>query len=363
MKLQNKYKIALVGYRLSGGGAPKVMANLSCFLYDIGVDVHIITVIDEYGYPYKGKVIATEKLKVGSGVFNRVSRFIALKRLFQKEKYDYIIDFRFKNKKVQEYFIANFLYNSPTIFTVHSSALEQYIPKSKFWAKIIHEKSFAIVSVSNYIVKSIKEQYNFKNVLTIYNTIDIEKINDLKNEITDNNFPDGYVLGVGQIETNVKQFDHLIKAYSKSKLDIPLLICGEGVLQEQLVKLSEELGVSEKVFFLGFQENPFKFMKNAKFLVVSSAFEGFSNVLIEALSCDTPVISYDCVCGPNEIINHEYNGLLVKNQDIDALSEAMIRFSNENELYTICKSNARKSVEKFFLNEIGRQWVKLMKLE
>lgn len=362
MKLQNKYKIALVGYRLSGGGSDKVMANLSCFLYDIGVDVHIITVIDEYGYPYKGKVIATEKLKVGRGIFNRISRLIALKKRFQKEKYDYIIDFRFRNKALQEFLIANLLYKSKTIYTVHSSALEHYIPKNKFWANKIYCNSFAIVAVSDYIVKSIKEKYGIQNVLTIYNTIDTERINGLENESIDYNFPDGYVLGVGQIETNVKQFDHLIKAYSKSKLNIPLLISGEGVLKEQLVHLTEQLSISDKVFFLGFQENPFKFMKNARFLVVSSAFEGFSNVLIESLSCGTPVISYDCVCGPNEIVTHEYNGLLVKNQNIDALSKAIIRFDVDTVLYNSCKVNARNSVQKFDLNSIGKDWVDLMKL-
>ena len=84
--------------------------------------------------------------------------------------------------------------------------------------------------------------------------------------------------------------------------------------------------------------------------------------MIEALSCETPVISYDCVCGPNEIITHVCNGLLVKNQDIDALSKAIVRFNEDKFLYNTCKDNAKKSVQKFDLKNIGKDWVDLMKL-
>lgn len=363
MKFQKKYKIALVGYRLGVGGAERVMANLSIFLDNLGIETHIITVIDQYGYEYKGKVIATEKLKVGTGIFNRISRFIALKKIFAKEKYDFIIDFRFRNKPFQEFLISKLVYNGKTIFTVHSSALDHYIPSNKFWAKLIYKKSFAVVAVSNFIKDIIEKQYAFDNVQTIYNTINTDIIDTFSNATLSEDFQNDFILAVGQIDSNVKQFDHLLEAYYESEINLPLVICGEGKLKQKLIELAQKLQIQDRVFFIGFQDNPYKYMAKAKFLVMSSAFEGFPNVLVESLYCGTPLVSYDCYSGPNEIITHEYNGLLVENQNKIALAAAMARLVLDVELYEFCKANAKTSVQKFDLNSIGKQWLEVMKID
>ncbi|WP_130734579.1 glycosyltransferase [Flavobacterium sp. J27] len=362
MKFQKKYKIALVGYRLGVGGAERVMANLSIFLDNLGIETHIITVIDQYGYEYKGKVIATQKLKVGTGIFNRISRLIALKKIFTKEKYDFIIDFRFRNKPFQEFLIAKLLYSSRTIFTIHSAALDHYIPLNRFWAQKIYEKSFAIITVSNFIKDAIEKQYAFDNVQTIYNTVNTEIIDTLANKKITEAFQDNFILAVGQMDSNVKQFDHLLEAYHQSNVSLPLVICGEGKLKQKLIALAQNLQIHDKVFFVGFQENPYKYMAKAKLLVMSSAFEGFPNVLVESLYCEIPVISYDCYSGPNEIISQEYNGLLVENQNKTALANAIKRLLSDVSLYDYCKANARKSVLKFDLNSIGKQWLEVMKI-
>jgi len=113
----------------------------------------------------------------------------------------------------------------------------------------------------------------------------------------------------------------IFKALKEKHKDLKLVILGEGELKEDLVKLSEELGLktyvwdrdklSERfdVYFLGFQKNPFKFMAGSKLFVFPSLWEGFGNVLVEAMACGVPVVSSDCRSGPREILapNTDFN--------------------------------------------------------
>ncbi len=203
MKLQNKYRVALVGYRLGIGGAERVMANLSVFFDSIGIEVHIVTVVDEFGYEFKGEVFSTSSLKKGNeGIRGRVNRFVGLYRFFRKQRFDYIIDFRFRLKRLEEFFIAKFLYNAPSILTIHSSKMEVYLPKNKYLARLMYDRIYGLVAISTESGKEVIEKYDFSNVIVIPNPIRFDLIEELKDEKVDLSFE--YVLGVGQLENDVK---------------------------------------------------------------------------------------------------------------------------------------------------------------
>ncbi len=366
MSAQNKkYKIALIGYRLGIGGAEKVMANLSIFFDSKGIEVHNIIVLDVVTYSFAGKLFNLGKYKNNSnGIFNKLTRLYVLKKYLKKHQFDYIIDLRFRIKPFQELLIARWVYNTKTVFNVHSFLINNYIPDNKMLAQWIYKNSFKIVCETTTTQKIIEEKHHFLNIKQIFNPINVDEITAKSKETIAIDFP--FIMGMGQMETNVKQFDKMIESYANSVLpsnNIHLILLGEGGLKQDFKALATKLQVDDKVHFMGFEDNPFKYLSKAKFFVLSSQNEGFANVLAEALACHTPVVSFDCKAGPSDIIIHRQNGLLVENQNGKALTEAMNLMFTDQELYDFCKQNAFSSMQRFSLDKIGEQWLEMLNIK
>jgi len=358
-----KYKIALVGYRLNKGGLEKVMSSLSVYFDQKGIEVHNIVFVDDIGYPYSGVLLNIGKMKIGkSNVFEKLKLLLFFRSYLKNNHFDYVIDFRYRIKPLQEYILSKFVYNSRTIYTVHSSRLETYLPNSRFLTKQICKGKHSVVCVSNGVKTLVEEKFQLQNSKLIYNPVDFDKIKVASKNQIDFNTP--YIVSAGRFDSNnVKQFDQLIIAYSKSVLPqkgVSLVLLGDGELTDFYKEVAIKYGVADKIHFPGFKTNPYKYFKNALFLVLCSKYEGFGMTLIEALVCRTPIISFDCFSGPGEIIINKKNGLLVENQNFDKLVEAMNLFVEDTFLYEKCKNNSMKSIERFSIEKIGKQWLDLM---
>ena len=133
------------------------------------------------------------------------------------------------------------------------------------------------------------------------------------------------ILAVGRL-TKEKDYPTLFKAFSLVRQVRPakLLILGEGEERANLERLAVELGIQNDVSMPGFVDNPFAFMAKASVFVLSSAWEGLPNVLIEALACGCPVIATDCRSGPREILDNGRYGRLVPVGDHEALAKAIL---------------------------------------
>jgi glycosyltransferase involved in cell wall biosynthesis len=139
------------------------------------------------------------------------------------------------------------------------------------------------------------------------------------------------VLGVGRLEKQ-KSFDVLIRAFAKVKeqysIPVRLVILGEGSLRSSLENLIDTLGLSDSVVLLGFVSNPHAYMSQASVFVLSSIFEGFGNVICEAIAVGTPVVSTDCKSGPSEILEGGKYGKLIEVGDVDSMTEAILQTLN-----------------------------------
>jgi N-acetylgalactosamine-N,N'-diacetylbacillosaminyl-diphospho-undecaprenol 4-alpha-N-acetylgalactosaminyltransferase len=361
-----KYKIAIVAYNLDPGGLAKVIENLFLLFKEVNyVDVELLLLDDVNKQALDGEVISFgEFANIKSSFYKKINKYIQFNKHIKKEKFDFIIDLRYRINPITELLILKLTYTkTKIIYTVHSSKLENYLPKNKFLTNYLYGEAHKIVCVAKANEKLVVENYQLKNTATIYNPIDFKEIEIKKEEPIDFNFE--YILAVGRF-VELKQFDKLIKSYANSILpqkQVKLVFVGEGEELLLCKELVSSLNIEDNVVFVGFSSNPYKYMQNAKFLVLTSKYEGFPLVILEALACKTPVISFDLLSGPNEIIVNKQNGLLVETQNFEKLTEAINLLILDEKLYATCKSNALQSVQKFSFEEIKKEWLNLMQIQ
>jgi glycosyltransferase involved in cell wall biosynthesis len=134
------------------------------------------------------------------------------------------------------------------------------------------------------------------------------------------------ILAVGRL-TTAKNYPMMLRAFAilRRYRHARLLILGNGPLRDSLAALVTELGVSEDVELHGYTDNPYAFMSRANLFVLSSSWEGFPTVLVEALACGSPAVATDCPSGPREILLDGALGELALVDDEQAFAAAMMR--------------------------------------
>ncbi len=138
------------------------------------------------------------------------------------------------------------------------------------------------------------------------------------------------IIAVGSL-TYQKNYEFLVKSFKQVSVSIPdanLVILGKGHLEDNILQLCKKLDIEQRVHLLGFVKNPYKYMKHSDLFVLSSRFEGFGNVIVEALAMGLPVVSTNCPGGPHEILDNGKYGTLVKLNDMKEFSDAIIEKLN-----------------------------------
>ncbi|MDP2923763.1 MAG: glycosyltransferase [Candidatus Omnitrophota bacterium] len=146
-----------------------------------------------------------------------------------------------------------------------------------------------------------------------------------------------------------KGINYLLQAFAKlrQRVQSKLIIIGEGDSRYNLEAMAKTLNIDKDVDFMGYKDNPFKYLKNTDMFVLPSLSEGFPNVILESYVCKVPVIATRCVGGIEEIISDGKNGILVNPGDANSLYKAMYNLALNRELREQVKAEGVKKVNEF----------------
>jgi glycosyltransferase involved in cell wall biosynthesis len=329
-----KSRLAIFFPSFAGGGVQKAMLNLTEGLLIKGVDVDLVLV--------NAKGPFSTQVPPGARVFDMRSKR-ALNSLPKLVKY-----FKLNNPdtllSAQTHINVlalwgRFLAQSSTkiIVSEHSTLTHAMINptniRERFHplvARIFYPMADSIVAVSHGVADDLASRTSIPidTIRVIYNPVVSSDLSQKAKAPIDHPWfahdEVPVLLSVGRLAP-AKDFPLLLNAFSilLGSLNLRLIILGEGIELARLKILARSLELNQKVEFLGHVENPYKYMARAKVFVLSSAWEGFGNVLAEAMACGTPVVSTDCPSGPYEILEGGKYGKLVPVGNAEALAKAI----------------------------------------
>lgn len=174
---------------------------------------------------------------------------------------------------------------------------------------------------------------------------------------------DKVVLACGRLEEEVKRFDLLLQIWSIVHVKMPewiLRIVGDGD-SSLLHKKAEELKINNSIRFVGrCNDMSVEYLRSSLF-TLTSKYESFSLVIIEAKSFGIPVVSFDCPFGPREIVRNEIDGLLIENDSAEAFSKAMIRLMKDKELrQNMGRCATLDYLNRWNVNKIIDKWLMIL---
>ena len=171
-------------------------------------------------------------------------------------------------------------------------------------------------------------------------------------------FPQRFLLGVGRLE-HQKGFDRLLRAFATiDKSDIQLVILGHGTERAALVAMSQQLGIRSLVRLPGAVSDVEAWYRRADCFVLTSHYEGSPNVVVEAMANGCPVVSFDCPYGPAEILEGGRSGILVPQDDIARLSDAIQRLVSDSTLRARLSEVGRERANAFSVEKIAPRWLR-----
>ena len=221
----------------------------------------------------------------------------------------------------------------PVVVSLRSNIGVSYSQRQKAFARLLTPEADAVVAVSQGVAADAVETLGLdaRLVHPIYNPKPLGDIRRLAQEAVDHTWFEGgeppVILAVLRWGRQ-KDWPTLVEAFGHVRRGIPARLAILGHLSEanrhELMAFADSFGVAEEIAFLGFDENPFRYMRRAALFVLSSRSEGLPNVLIEAMACGTPVVSTDAPFGPTEILEGGRWGRLTPVGDAPALAQAIV---------------------------------------
>jgi glycosyltransferase involved in cell wall biosynthesis len=369
MRIKEKLngKIALFVPTLSGGGAEKVMVNLAYGFLHAGQRVDFVVVRKDG--PYINELPADLNI-VDLGARYTSMALLALRNYIRSSKPDVLLSAMNYANVVALWAKKISRVKTLSVITEHStfSAAIQTPPNLRTrlalptLMRLSYPLADEIVAVSRGVADDLVKHCGIpeERITVIHNPIRFDDILEKANDPVDHPWyrpgMSPVLLSVGRLH-RAKDYPNLLRAFSivRKKANVRLLILGEGEERSHLNALTRHLNIEQDVDMPGFQKNPYNFMASSKVFVLSSKFESFSNVLLEAIACGCPVVSTDCPHGPKEIFEMTGVGRLVPVAHPELLADAILEVLQDGE-------KKKPDLEAFRLEKIVKQYMEVCSL-
>lgn len=332
------------------------MGELEVYRNDIPGDVKVVYLVDNNCLVKIKKQKRAGKVNILKKIYDelflsgirRLLQNIRLKRL--SEQNDIILDF--------DSTFYSFLrkINKPKICIFHFSFRRYHQGNHRKIKRLgrkldVYDKVITICEEMNTEAKRYFPHLRNK-LCTIYNAFDLDTICRKSLESVNSDLiNDNYIVAVQRLEESQKDATTLIKAYKllydSNRISEKLFFLGDGRDRQRLVDYVKSLGLSDRILFLGKIKNPYPWMRNSRLFVLSSKFEGFGVVLIEAMTLGKIIVSTNCPTGPEEILDWGNAGALVPVGNSEMLAEAIYKSLNDKDYIAFVERNLKKQVEKF----------------
>jgi len=361
---------------LNGGGAERVVLNLSKKIAELGHVVHIFILKNEIDYKFDKSLFKTH-------VVSETGKVHPI-RFFSKRKLAKLLRAKIDKQNIEfDLFVSHLemsdevtkLAQLPNLYHCIHGVISKFVEskyknttglkrlrrKYKYYFKMRNQYSNTkLITVSKGVADDlIKFGIRPKSCITIYNPFDFNYIKEKANEETINDT--NYIICVARFARD-KNHELLIRAYARSGIEQKLFLLGttdkpsDDANLSNIKKIIIDLNIKDKVVFKGFIPNPYPWIKKAKALILSSNHEALPTVLIESLVLKTQVVSTDCPTGPVEILDNGLQDFLSPVGDINALSNNIKKSINNPIDIT------KKHIDKFSADKIARQYLELCKL-
>jgi GalNAc-alpha-(1->4)-GalNAc-alpha-(1->3)-diNAcBac-PP-undecaprenol alpha-1,4-N-acetyl-D-galactosaminyltransferase len=349
-----KRTLAMVIPTLRAGGAERVMSLLANEWVSLGHDVHLVVLKEAEVFYVLDSRVAVHRLNfVSDGsrinkVWGEWLTLIKLYRTLRQIRPDFVLSF-LVTSNILTLIVGVFL--KIEVFVSERSSPNRKIP---FYTDLFRRFTYPFAKGIIVQTKAACEKFSGSvmnnNIGIIPNPVgEIVRTEDCVKENT--------ILSVGRL-IDLKGHDYLLRAFAQMNLqDWKLVILGEGPNRQVLENLAVSLGVDDRVEMPGQVSNVASWYDRSSIFVLTSLSEGFPNALLEAMAFGMPCISFDCVSGPSDLIEHQVNGLLVPVRDVAGLSYWLQVLATDAALRNNLASAGMTKTRRYALKTVSNEYL------